>query len=328
MSMNRREFIIVGGAGTIGALGTIGCRNGGSAPASQGVTTPETHLTVLFDGLIAMVTSNSGTDFVMVDGDATGMGTHAPRLVAPQGSVGAGSLPPAGSTPDGKVFWDLKNHRLTLSGPTGGTTRAGGRQSDEVEKPNPNTPNSHKDVSWVAQMAKIPAAGSGKINPVCLADDPRPAKVASRVRFNGGDISSKFSPKFLKTVWQIGPAGTPPPFKQALSELSIFSRIPPGPVSFRLDPFDSGLPRPADIKLVPTNGVNLEIEIANLPSPPVGCTSSQETANLAHFAAYYQLLATPSTSSPIPSCTGLPNCPICPASGEIIYCPPAEFQAP
>ena len=324
MSINRREFIIVGGVGTIGAIGTIGCGNGNPTPPVDPATTPkaQTHLTVKFSGLIGMVSQTSGTDFVLVDGSATLNEPHVPRLLAPQGSVGTGSLPPTGTHADGRVFWDLKNQRVTLtSGADTGTTKAPGRDPvDEVEKP--KSPNSHRDASWVAQMSKIPAAGTGKINPVCLANDPREAKVASRVRFNGGEIFSRFKPAHDQFVWQIGADGPPKPFRQALSELSILQKIPLDHVNFKLEAFDGGTQ--PDIVLIPTTGVTLDIEVENLPSTAVPCTNPADGNNLQHFKAYYQLLDPPLATGPIPSCST--NCPNCPSAGDFIFCPPAEYQ--
>jgi hypothetical protein len=326
MPINRREFIIVGGVGTIGGL-TIGCADQSQPPSPDTGGAPQTRLTVAFKGLVAMVTPNTGTDFVMPDGDKILGAPHVPRLVAPSGSEHSSSLPHSGTTKDGDLFWDLRNYRVTLtSGETTGTTRAGGRDhATEVDKP--NSTNSHRDVSWVAPMSKIPAAGTGKINPVCLADDPRPAYVSSRVRFNAGEIASRFRPQLDQVVWWFGPDGPPDPFKQALSELTIYQVIKGGQVNFQLEPFGSSLPKPKDIVLVPTTGVNLEIQITNAPPVDTGCKNSIETGTLDHFKVYYQLLETPTSTGPIPRCVGKPNCPQCLALTEVIYCPPAEFQA-
>jgi hypothetical protein len=314
MRISRREFIVAGAAGAI-VGGTVGCSR------CRG-TRPNTRLSVLVSGLVGMVTTEGHTDLLLVDGDMTMSGAHAPRLYAPTASTASGSIPASGAVGD-RSFWDLKNHHVTLaSGATSGTTRITGlRRPEETEKPTDSS--SHKDVTWVAQMARIPAAGSGRINPQCLANDPRQAKVASRVRFTGGEVAAKFKPPFHQVVWQFGPAGSENLFKQALAEVTLSEEIPTDRIVFRLEPFEEGAAR--EIVLSPSTGVNLEIELANLPTTPVVCNTSADARNLTHFAAFYQLLASAPSSTPVPSCEGA-NCPGCPHEGEVVYCPPTEYQ--
>jgi hypothetical protein len=319
MNVSRREFILVGAAGAIGA-GTAGCSKdqpAGTPEGSQPAARATTRLSVLISGLVGVV-SNGPTDLLLIDGDMTLQSPHAPRLFAPTTAVAADSTSPSGTTGT-RSFWDLKYHRVTLiSGATTGTTRVTGVRGPNEQTP--ANPNSERDVSWLAQMSKIPGAGAGRINPQCLADDPRAARVASRVRFTGGEVAARFKPPFHQVVWQIGQSGASNPFKQALGELTLSQTIPADRVVFRLEPFDPGPSK--DIVLAPSTGVNLEVEVANLPGH-VDCSSASEANNLAHFAAFYELLAEPASAKPIPSCQS--NCPSCPAAGEIVYCPPADY---
>lgn len=320
MHVSRREFMLVGAAGAI-AAGTPGCSRdqpaAGTPGGSEPVARATTRLSVLVSGLVGIV-SNGPTDLLLVDGDMTLQSPHVPRLFAPSAAVAADSTPPSG-TDGARSFWDLRHYRVTLtSGATTGTTRVTGYRGPNEQTP--ANPNSQRDVSWLAQMSKIPGAGAGRINPQCLADDPAPAKVASRVRFTGGELAARFTPPFHQVVWQIGSTGANP-FTQALGEVTLSQTIPADRVVFRLEPFSPGPSK--DIVLAPSTGVNLEVEVANRPGS-VTCNSASEANNLAHFAAFYQLLADPATATPIPSCYS--NCPGCPAAGEVVYCPPADFQ--
>ena len=325
MSISRRDFILVTAAGAIGA-GTPGCSKdepppGPGTPAgSQPDARAVVQLSVLVSGLIGMVSNNGGTDLLLVDGQATLNQAHEPRLLAPPNAIASGSVRASGSAPDGRAFWDLRNHRVTLmSGVTTGTTRVTG-----VRGPNEQVPansNSQRDVSWVAQMSMIPGAGAGRINPGCLAPDPRPAKIASRVRFNGGEVAARFKPPFHQVIWQIGQGGPPSPFRQALGELKLSQMISTDRVIFRLEPFVPGPGK--EIVLAPGTGANLEVEIQNQSTDSSCYGDDAKANNLHHFAAFYQLLAQPATATPIPVCQT--NCPGCPLQSEPIYCPPADY---
>ena len=321
MAITRRELLTVGLVGGLSGAGlaSLVCW----LPMSRVRRwMARTHLSVKVTGLIGMAQRNGGTELLLVDGDQTLNEPHLPRLLAPAEAVFEESTPPSGVDGD-RVFWSLANQRATLiSGASGGTTKVTGlRNPDEVLRPRADG-GSHRDVTWIARMSKIPAAGGGAVNPKCFDDNPKSAKVASRVRFNGGSVEGRFKHPFHQVVWQIGDSGTTPePFKQALGELRVSQTIPSERVVFRLEPFD-GAPS-SDIVLIRTDSVNLEVEIANLPRQVV-CTSSSHANNLAHFVAFYELLATPPTSKPVPSCQT--NCPGCGHQGEPIYCPPADYD--
>jgi hypothetical protein len=312
-NISRRDFIIAGTAGAI-AAGAVGCKD---TPKVTD-TPPSVRLSVLMTGLIGMVSNNGGTDFVLVDGDATLNIPHYARLLAPTGTISTGGIPPTGNHKDGRPFWDLKNHLMTLtSGVNTGTTKVCGLRGPGEDVP--SSPNKHRDVSWLAQMAKIPGAASGRIKTECLAaDPPASAKVASRVRFNGGEIAARFKPPYHQVVFQIGTAN---PFKQALGEVTYSQTIESGDVRFQLRRF--GTTEQNNIVLAPSTGVKLELEITNAPEP-IDCKNPSQVNNLHHFVAFYELLDPAATDKPIPACQS--NCPGCPSEPEVVYCPPAEYQ--
>lgn len=322
MHISRREFIVVTATGA----GSLACTSspGGSAGGSQPGALASTKLSVVVSGLVGLVKAKEAAHLLLLDGQQTQMGLHLARLSLDAGSVAPGSVPPSG-TENGKSFWNLANHQLTLmSGDTSGPQPGKGRGPSETEKP--ANPASHKDVTWLARMSKIPGVGSGSVNPLCLAADPRSAKVASRVRFNGGAVDARFKPPFHQVVFEFGDAGSPNLFKQAIAELSLAQTIPSDRVIFRLQSFDN--PGSAqDIVLLPESGGKLEVVVANLPSPPLMCTNPADGNVLTHFAAFYQLLAQQPPTPHVPTCRGA-NCPGCPAGGEVVYCPPADYDGP
>jgi hypothetical protein len=323
MHISRREFIVVTATGA----GSLACTpsTGGSAGGSQPGNRASTELSVLVSGLVGLAFRKEAAHLLLLDGEKTDTGLHVARFSVRVGSVAPASAPPSG-TQDGKPFWNLANHQLTLvSGVTTGPTRAGGRDpKKEVEIP--YSPASHKDATWLARMSKIPGVGSGSVNPLCLADDPSPAKVASRVSFNGGEVAARFKPPFHQIVFEFGPTGSPNLFRQALGELSVSQTISSDTVVFRLQRFDrSG--NPQDIVLTPTSGGELEVAVENKPSPEPPC-DKHETGNvLTHFLAFYQLLAEP-PATPLPPTCRAKNCRGCPSSTEVVYCPPADYDGP
>ena len=316
MHISRREFIVVSATGTV-TLASTACGGSNRTPRSEATT----RLSVVVSGLVGMVSPNEATHLILLDGEKTGIGKHSARL-----SVAAGNVAPAGFAPSetqgGRSFWNLANHQLTLmSGDNTGTKKATGlRRPGEEHKPTDT--HSHKDVTWVADMSRIPAAGSGRINPQCLEANPTVAKVASRVRFNGGEIAAKFRPPFHQVVFEFGDSDSPNLFKQALAELSLSQTITSDKVIFRLEPFDGSGPA-QDIVLAPSPNGDLEVVIENLPSPQHGCKTHEEANTLSHFAAFYQLLAEPPGTAPIPTCRE--NCPGCPSESEVVYCPPTGY---
>jgi hypothetical protein len=314
MQVNRREFIILGVAGAV-----AGCNKGTETSRLAGP-----RLGIGFVGLCGVVVNGSPAtmEVLLVDGVQTlGEGhEHVPRLYAPKQRVAQESTPPAGN--EGSLaFWELKDHRVRLvSSDTTGVIRVTGHRDPAHKKPTSET--EQDDVSWVAGMARIAAAGSGKINPACLADDPRPGKVAASARFNAGEMTSRFRPPFHEVAFRVAADGESNPFEQALGELHLSHQLS-DTVTFALEPFAGGTVR--QIILRP-QGNNLDVQIKNLPAQ-VKCTTDEEVRTLSHFAAFYQLLATPSSSSPVPVCADTPCQLRCVGhEDEPIYCPPTEFQ--
>ena len=315
MQVNRREFIVLGVAGAV-----VGCHK---EPRLAG-----TQLGIDFVGLCGAVVNGSPSrlDVLLVDGQQTLGAPHFPRLFAPAQSVAPESTPPTGTDPDhpNLAFWDLKDHRIRLtSGETSGVTRITGHRDPSHKMP--STTTEQDDVSWLAGMARIAAAGSGKINPPCLADDPRPGKVAASVRFNAGEMKARFRPPFHQVMFRVSSPGAPAPFEQALGELHLSQRLPSDTVSFALEPFAGGATRQIVLK---ATGGNMDVLIKNLPSH-VKCATDADVQTLTHFGAFYQLLAPPSQAAggPVPVCAQ-PGCQLrCVGhEDEPIYCPPTEFE--
>jgi hypothetical protein len=123
-------------------------------------------------------------------------------------------------------------------------------------------------------------------------------------------------------VFEFGATDSPNLFKQALAELSLSQTIASDKVTLRLEPFDGSGPA-KDIVLAPTPNGDLEVVIENMPSPQLGCKTHEEANTLSHFAAFYQLLAEPPGTTPIPTCRE--NCPNCPSQDEVVYCPPTGY---
>jgi hypothetical protein len=313
MQVNRREFIILGVAGAV-----AGCYKGTETSVLAGP-----RLRIDFVGLCGVVVNGSPAkmEVLLVDGVQT-LGAeheHFPRLFAPKQRVADESTPPTG-TQGNLAFWDLKDHRVRLVSEATGVTRVTGHRDPAHKKP--QTTEEQDDVSWVAGMARIAAAGSGQINPACLADDPRPGKVAASARFNSGEMTSRFRPPFHEVAFRVAAGGESNPFEQALGELHLSQPLS-DTVTFALEPFAGGAVR--QIILRP-QGNNLDVQIKNLPAQ-VKCTTDEEVRTLSHFAAFYQLLATPSSSSPVPVCADTPCQLRCVGhEDEPIYCPPTEFQ--
>ena len=171
---------------------------------------------------------------------------------------------------------------------------------------------------------EIPAAGTGTESILSVSPTIRvPRRLATRVEVHRRRGCRQVQAPFPPGVWQMGPTGTPNLFKQALAELTLSQDIPSDRVVFRLEPFESGPAK--EIVLAPAAGHKLEVEVANLPTTPVVCKTSSDANNLTHFAAFYQLLASPPATAPVPASVRA-NCPGCAHEGEIIYCPPVEYQ--
>jgi hypothetical protein len=324
MELNRRQFIVTS---ALVAAGGLGCRK-------------RRHLTLEFRGLCAIVFSDTppAMDVLLVDGEKTsnpGIPHLARLLAAPDIWVSGESLEPTGKDEGSeKQFWDLKNHRVTLA--VEGLpplTKVTGQRDPKTNAPGDDV-QSQADISWLASMSKIPGGGEGRINPQCLAPDPRPAKIASGLRFTSGEASAHFKePKYGNVIWRISSPGAPP-LEQALAELRLIVAIPSEKVIFNLEPFNGDPPK--RIVLKPKSDV-IAVGISNAPDPKhVECKEPKHARELTHFSAFYQLLAPPLATGPVPICVEpcTLTCPPPPppnqregsGQAEIVFCPPAVYR--
>ena len=321
MSVNRRQFIV------LAAAGVVGCRNG-----ITGQPAGTTKLTIDFSGLCGVVLSGSPKimDVLLVDGMQTlePAKRHIPRLVTDPKNVASESTPYTACQIDSEdmACWDLTDHRVTLMSAQGsGVQPVTGHRNPNHKKP--ETEDERPDVSWLATMSQIAAAGPGRINPQCLAPDPRQGKIAGAARFNSGEMRARFrKPKFAQTSWRVTSPNVSTPYEQALGELELYQEWPSETVTFSLEPFTGGQARQVVLR---AQGNKLLVRILNEPEQLM-CASDADARNLKHFAAFYQLLAPPNQAQdgPTPVCPE-PECQLrCVGDqGEPIYCPPASFEA-
>jgi hypothetical protein len=195
---------------------------------------------------------------------------------------------------------------------------------------------SQADTFWLASMSKIPGAGEGRINPQCLAADPRPAKIACGLRFTSGEASAYFREggKYQNVIWRISSPGAPP-LEQALAELRLMVAIQSEKVIFNLVPFNGDPIK--QIVLKPKSDA-IAVGISNAPDPKhVECKEPKDVRELTHFSAFYQLLAPPLATGPVPICVE-PCTLACPpppppkplkgsGQAEVVFCPAAMYMS-
>jgi hypothetical protein len=340
--ISRREFIVAG-AGS--ALLTAGCNSSGNgtAPASSNVVSPTQGagpiaLTVTITGLCGLIRTGTpfGLDVLLIDGEATLGQKHFPRLYAAPNLVDTAmtTVPPQDFTdPDGNKFnyWDLKGFQTTLSS-SGGTAI---NPVTGVRPPGaklPPTTSAEEDVSWMPEMTKLTPTGRARINPQCLYPDPRPAKVAGRVRFNAGKLMSRFNRghiDFSKITFNFLPAPASAVYEQALGEAQLTDSITANRIVFDLHPFAGG-GGSKQIVLKAASGGAGPVDVLLRNSFDHACASDQDVRTLSHFSAYYDLLlaadqpATPA-QRPIPNASGT-NLPNCFHEDEFVRCPHGTYE--
>ncbi len=203
MHISRREFIVVSATGTV-TLASTAC-GGSNRAASADPLARAPGCRWSSPGSWEGVHQRShAPDPARRRQDGDGQ-TCGATLVA------AGNVAPAGSAPSetqgGRVVLESRepSAHSDVWRHHGHEERDGPAWTRGRNK-NPRNPASHKDVTWVADMSRIPGAGSGRINPQCLEANPTVAKVASRVRFNGGEVAARFRPPFHQVVFEFGDA--------------------------------------------------------------------------------------------------------------------------
>lgn len=326
MRIDRRGFIVTFGLTTLAACGNNGPGSSSQSQPSSGNGAAAVPLTVDFEGLVAVVQPSSGSDplnVLLVDGTGTIGEQHDPKLAIEKSTV---AMPSAGTLPDMIIgiktymMFDMNGCELTFNSTNSRVTSV---TTHRVPGHNMPSPGEEDDTSWMAEMSKIPGVGAGKINPACLAADPRPAYVAARVRSAGGEVKSKFEYVWKNRVFEFKNGSTS--YAQALGMCEVTIPVSQ-PATLTLKKFDGS--SSTTITLKP--GAQ-SIMVYNQPHVlPTTCNPSDDFKHLQHFAAFYKLVdpSAPPTATPIPECTS--NCPVCPASKQIhesdfIYCPPAQF---
>jgi len=266
----------------------------------------------------------------MIDGDATLGQTHYPQLRVFANLVDTtATTAPATDESDAngnafKVF-DVKGHQVTLTSNGSSTvTRKTGLRPGNDKLP---TPATKLDVTWMPEMQKLTPTGHAKVNAQCLAADPTSAKVAARVRIQGGELTSRF-PSAGNDFSTITFNFTPQPatrYEQALGEGQLADQITGDRVVFSLEPFSGGSSKLIVLKADGAN--NLTVGLRNAANHQ--CSSLSEVRNLTHFAAYYELLdgadkpATAARAIPVASGTTLPTCK---SEDEFIHCPNGTYD--
>ena len=337
---NRREFVV---AGVSSAIAAAGCSRWWGAPApNNGVTnipgTGPIALSVKFTGLCGLIRTGTpfGLDVLLIDGDATLHQPHNPRLwIEPKYLDAQATTAVTQNFTDGDGnkfnYWDLKGYQVTLASPS-----VMSAQVDEVTGKRPlsdklpTTTNEEADVSWMPELKRLTPTGKARLNPECLFPDPRPAKVASRVRFNTGALTSRFNRgriDFSKITFNFTPA-PPSPVDQALGEAQLTDQIAADRVTFVLQPFAGGGGAKLIVLQAPGGSAG-PVEVVLRNSYDHQCTTDDDVRKLMHFSAYYDLLVPedqpPMAMRPIPVASGT-NLPNCPHEDEYIRCPGSRYD--
>lgn len=327
MKLTRRAFVATGIAG---AAGVWAC---GKNVRPDGQRSSRS-LVLDFYGLSAVVFSGSPLvlDVLMIDGMQTKLNqVHHPRLRTDRKHID-GSNPTKESGEEDVSFleklpfWDLKGHRVTLESPGAPAMTRVAREGG-VPGPAPGTdPAAQADLSWLARMPRIPAAGKGRIDPKLMAESPLAGKVAARLRFTTGQASARFDSPFQNVVWRIASPGSSA-VERAIGQLRLTIPVTTDSVTFNLEPLDGGpLKR---VVLAPSPTGDTLVAFRNVPEKHK-CVDS-EVRNLTHFAAFYELLAPEDQSgqTPFPVCPE-PACQLrCVGlGGEPVYCPTSEYDPP
>jgi hypothetical protein len=383
MQVDRRQFIVAAGAGGIGASCSKASQQTQNpvAPAVQpdkaggvhvltrpgawsGSVVPPT-FTVSLTGLIALVWSGypDPLDVLLVDGAKTSLhAVHTPTLTIPQRFIAQGaSLAKATRTrvdsghPELYSTFDLTGYQVSVTSESDdpdvkGNTPTGLNAFTGLRPPSSDEPSQadSNDISWVAEVAKIPGLSAGRIDPRCLSADPRDAKIAARLRITQGLLAPRFDPFFGRDVFQFKSGDRTYQQALALAEVRVSVKAP-AQMTFRLIPFGAppkGGTAPFQPKqIVVWTEAPVAIEVANEPTMPAQpCANGDDRSRLPHFRAFYELIdpASPPTDQPIPTCVR--NCQTCgaPAPGgggpgsivgvpdqtRLIYCPGAMFPSP
>ena len=237
---------------------------------------------------------------------------------------------------DKTVFWDLTGCNVTVSASR--TTKLASARTLAKRLSQEKTANvfTRGDVSWIPDLSRVTPTGKAKINPACLASDPRPAKVAARITVRGGELSAIFRNTIVdygEVLYRFEPQPVKGAYEQALGAARLARQIAGPSVTFTAQKFDgSGAPRKVVLRAPAYSSMSssgpLEVGLTNEPDA-AACTNPASVAQLDHFRAYYDLLDArdrPVDKFPIPHLTGNVKPPCGPQLSEVVWCPPGGAQ--
>lgn len=347
MRVNRRNFIAALGAGS------VACRNGDATTPPRNASTPPpaalagsasapatpafiNRLTISFSGLVAVVGPNNGVlHGLLVDGKTINT-EHNPRLVVPTSMIVSYDGPPPKWNPADYLHttyvWDVTGNQITIgatpSGRPSALTSLGtvtGRRSSDHEFPARGP--EEEDVTWLADIAKVPGV-NGRLNSACTdAPDPRSAHTVARVRATRGQLGAVFPRRWRDKVFRFDGGQ---PYQQALGLAQLTMPLDEDEtMTITVTPFaiKKGNAKPIQIVVQP-GGTESTIFVSNEPSGETPCADGTDIRRLHHFSAFYKLLLNQVGTPPPPMCVSR-SCPACgdrvPLESDWVYCPPAHF---
>jgi hypothetical protein len=338
--MNRREFIYVGMTGAVATMsGMRSCQQPTPANAP-----PSPDLQLNFEGLLAFAKPKTekgawSVIFVKTKDLTHSLETHWPVLRIRTASLDPGTTPPpspppgAPQAPAGFFQWDLTDTDVTIlrggSPADDGLDVVGNTRPIKSGKPVPcSTATAEQtDVSWLPDLAL--ACGNGTLAGGLLNAKPGAfPRLGARVTLGSGTLSSGHGKSNVNAIWSVH--GN---YEQNFSdEVKVSVPARGSQLTIRLE---RAAQPTTEIRLKGTGG-SVNAQFSNM----VGGNPAMDDPRkpIDHFAAYYELLATTPTSTPIPQykseCDGTilhGRQPADPAPGPLdppAYCPPVTGNAP
>src|SRR5262249_12678745 len=348
--MDRRKFLYIGAAGAVGAsIGSVGCGPGqprptGKAAKTDSVSAPEQDLELNFEGLMAFARPGTAQSpwsviFVKTEDLTHPIEHHWPLLRIRTASLDSSTQqpppPPSGAPePASNVWqWDLTDTEVTVL--RGGQPANEGVDLDTNSRPHgPDgkpvpcaaTSAEQADVSWLADLTL--ACGNGALYGALLTGVPgQVPRLGARVKFGAGRMACRHGKSNVNAIFSINSN-----YEQNFADV-VAVQVPSrgAPLVIRLQ---RGT-QTTDIAFKPTEHqvvAQFKNMVGGNPAP------GDSRKSIDHFAAYYELLATPPAASPIPTykseCDGTvvhghqPTDPQLSPLDPPFYCPPVTGNAP
>lgn len=314
MRLKRRDFLRIGGAG---ALTALGC-NQAQPPSTQGTpqpaprpATPAGTLLIDFTGLVLLEKQAGAAVVHLVDGKALSLGPHVPQMRVPAAAIDqAATTKPDAShviSLGGTEFWlwDLDRVNVTApAAPNGGADLSFNESSfGTAEKPPDD--EGWKSLFWVPDLRSL--CGATKIM--------NRGALTSAISLSHGRLESA-KPNGIGpfAVWKFTDPKGEVLMRRALTNRLVYA-CPTEGQALRLNVGSQAI--------VFQPGADALVTIKNLPpekSPPPACPSPC-TPNITHFVAFFglvdaQFTPTASLDSFTPP-TGF--------DAEPEYCPPGSI---